>query len=77
MKVLIVSDTHGRREEIREIIQREKPVDLLIHLGDILGDGEYIQSLAECPLELVKGNSDRNTDLPGIKKLFWIIISFF
>ena len=69
MKVLIVSDTHGRREEIREIIQREKPVDLLTHLGDILGDGEYIQSLAECPLELVKGNSDRNTDLPRDKEI--------
>lgn len=69
MKVLIVSDTHGRREEIREIIQREKPVDLLIHLGDILGDEEYIQSLAECPMELVKGNSDRNMEIPRDKEI--------
>ena len=51
MKVLIVSDTHGHRKEIREIIEREKPIDLLIHLGDIQGDEEYIQSLAACPME--------------------------
>lgn len=64
MKVLIVSDTHGHRKEIREIIEREKPIDLLIHLGDIQGDEEYIQSLAACPMERVKGNSDRDTAIP-------------
>lgn len=69
MKLLIVSDTHGRREEITEIIQREKPVDLLIHLGDIRGDEEYIQSLAGCPMELVKGNSDRNMEIPREKEI--------
>ena len=74
MKVLIVSDTHGHRKEIREIIEREKPIDLLIHLGDIQGDEEYIQSLAACPMERVKGNSDRDTAIPGIRKSCWIII---
>lgn len=69
MKLLIVSDTHGKREEIREIIAREKPFDLLIHLGDVQGDEEYIESLAGCPMELVKGNSDRNMEIPREKEL--------
>ena len=30
----------------------------------IQGDEEYIQSLAACPMERVKGNSDRDTAIP-------------
>ena len=64
MKVLIVSDTHGRREEICEIIEKEKPFDLLFHLGDVQGDEDYIQGMAGCPMEQVKGNTDRNMEIP-------------
>ena len=33
MKVLIVSDTHGRHAGIEEAIEREYPFQKLIHLG--------------------------------------------
>lgn len=70
MKVLIVSDTHGRHSGIEEAVRREKPLDLLIHLGDAEGYEDYIQSLAECPIETVKGNMDMNVELPIDKEIF-------
>ena len=53
MKVLIVSDTHGRHAGIEEAIEREYPFQKLIHLGDAEGYEEYIAELAECPIEIV------------------------
>ena len=37
MKVLIVSDTHGRDENLEEAVYREAPFDYLIHCGDVEG----------------------------------------
>ena len=64
MKVLIVSDTHGRHYNLEEILEREKPLDLLIHLGDAEGAEDYIEVIAECPVEAVAGNNDFYTNLP-------------
>ena len=64
MKVLIVSDTHGRHDYLETIIEREKPLDLVIHLGDAEGAEYYIEGIAECPLEIVAGNNDFYTKLP-------------
>lgn len=64
MKVLIVSDTHGRDEKLEEAVRREAPVDMLIHCGDVEGRESYIQALAECPCCIVSGNNDFFSDLP-------------
>ena len=37
MRVLIVSDTHKKHENLKEIIQRVGKFDLMIHLGDAEG----------------------------------------
>lgn len=58
MKVLIVSDTHGRNDNLLSTIQKVSPIDLLIHLGDISGGEEYIKQIAPCPIEFVSGNND-------------------
>lgn len=65
MKILIVSDTHGKTEYLEAVLEQEKPLDLLIHLGDIEGDEDYIPVIAECPVEIVAGNNDFFSDLPG------------
>lgn len=65
MKVLIVSDTHGRRGELEEIIELEKPFQFLIHCGDVEGDEEYIRQTAGCDCAFVKGNNDFFSDLSG------------
>ena len=64
MKVLIVSDTHGRDDNLEEVIYREAPVDYLIHCGDVEGREIFIEALAECPCCIVAGNNDFFSDLP-------------
>lgn len=67
MKVLIVSDTHGRDHYLVKTLERVNPIDLLIHLGDFEGGEEYIKSIAPCPTELVSGNNDFFNGLPKDK----------
>ena len=64
MKILIVSDTHGRCERLEEALEREKPINALIHCGDVEGDEDYISVIAECPTYIVAGNNDFFSDLP-------------
>lgn len=58
MKVLIVSDTHSRHENLARALEREKPLDLMIHLGDAEGCEDIIREMAGCPLKIVAGNCD-------------------
>lgn len=58
MKVLIVSDTHSKHVNLRQVLKNEKPVDLMVHLGDAEGFESVIQEMGECPLEIVAGNCD-------------------
>ncbi len=64
MKVLIISDTHGKHENFLKVVEREAPIDLLIHCGDI-ETGEYtVSAAAECKTEMVLGNNDFFSGLP-------------
>ncbi|MGN0335793.1 MAG: metallophosphoesterase [Lachnospiraceae bacterium] len=63
MKVLLVSDTHGRDELLEEILDMEKP-DFFCHMGDVEGSEDYLRALVNCPLAIVRGNNDFYTDLP-------------
>ncbi len=63
MKVLVVSDTHGRIGRLQTIIEKVQPVDLLIHLGDFEGNKYYIESIIDCELEIVSGNNDIDPEL--------------
>ena len=42
MRILIVSDTHRRDENLKEVIRRTGPLDMLIHLGDAEGSEHAI-----------------------------------
>lgn len=64
MKVLIVSDTHGRDTKLEEAVAKEAPFDMLVHCGDVEGREFFIQALAECPCCIVAGNNDFFSDLP-------------
>lgn len=69
MKILIVSDTHGRCYYLERALQKVSPIDMLIHLGDLEGDATYIEAIADCPVEMVSGNNDYFTDIPREKFL--------
>lgn len=69
MKILIVSDTHGRHENLKQVLHHVDPIDLLIHLGDAEGCEEEITKLADCAVEIVAGNNDFFSMLPKEKEL--------
>lgn len=69
MKVLIVSDTHRKHENLEKVLEIEKNLDLFIHLGDIEGNEDYIEQIAGCPVEFVSGNNDFFSDLPREKEI--------
>lgn len=58
MKILIISDSHRKNENIEEVLNKEKPIDFLIHCGDAEGSENAIGAMAECPMEIVLGNND-------------------
>ena len=64
MKVLIVSDTHGKDENLEAAVYKEAPFDLLIHCGDVEGREIFTEALVDCPCCMVSGNNDFFTDLP-------------
>ena len=67
MKILIVSDTHRRDGNLREIIEKQSPFDMLIHLGDTEGSEAYFKEWVNndnCVIRVVRGNNDFFSDLP-------------
>lgn len=69
MKILIVSDTHGRHGNLDEVLEREGKIDMLLHLGDVEDDEHYIEAIAEYPVHMLAGNNDYFSYLPGEKEI--------
>ncbi len=64
MRVLIVSDTHGVHTNLESVIETQGPFDRMIHLGDSEVDVEILSQIANCPVDVVAGNMDRDPILP-------------
>ncbi len=63
MRILIVSDTHGQLREYNEVLKKTKPIDYLIHAGDVEEQESAVAGAAGCPSTIVRGNNDFLTDL--------------
>ncbi len=70
MKVLIISDTHRRDDRFLALIERIKPIDMLIHCGDTEGSEELYMAGVDCPVNIVAGNNDFFSDLPRERELW-------
>ena len=69
MQILVVSDTHGAYDVLRDIIRSHPDAALVIHCGD--GDNDVALYRKEFPddakrILMVRGNCDSNSDLPEI-----------
>ena len=64
MKILIVSDTHGKQELLKKVVAKENP-DSVIHCGDSEGYELEISMICGGKLDIVAGNCDWS-DLPGM-----------
>ncbi len=59
-KILIISDNHGYTHQLRDVIEREMPFDLFLHLGDgERSKSDYERMLPPLMASLyLKGNND-------------------
>lgn len=69
MKILIVSDTHKKEDNLYKIFRREKDFQAMIHLGDAEGrDEEITRELWKthplCAAKYIRGNCDDDLRLP-------------
>ena len=66
LRILIMSDSHGRNENVELAIAQVREeigeFQMLIHLGDV-GDARVIESLAGVPCYIVRGNTDYDAKL--------------
>ena len=68
MRVLIVSDTHRQNDNFLRVVERERPIDLVIHCGDSEGSEYLICESSGCPVHIVCGNNDFFSELPREKE---------
>ena len=70
MRVLIVSDTHGRHGGLDRALQEAGNIDMLIHLGDVEGGETYIDAVADCDKHIIRGNNDFFSELPREEEFY-------
>lgn len=67
MRVLIVSDTHGKHENLEKVLEIEDSFDRVFHLGDAQVTKQELESLTGCPVDVVAGNMDFRSEAPSEK----------
>ena len=54
MRILIVSDTHGRHDKFDKALEKAGKIDLMIHLGDIQDEEDYMEIASGCPVCMLR-----------------------
>ena len=65
MRILVISDSHGRNDDVKGVLEQVGEIDMLIHCGDVERGDQYIRDIAGCPVVIVAGNNDYYLDLPS------------
>ena len=66
MNILVFSDSHGRTDEMSEMIRKISP-DLILHLGDYDRDAEVLRkAFPHIPIRNVRGNCDVGSSAPEL-----------
>lgn len=70
MRVLIVSDTHGRHAALDRVLAEAGKIDMFIHLGDVEGGEEYMDAVLDCEKHILRGNNDFFSELPPEEEFY-------
>ncbi|MCR5654732.1 MAG: metallophosphoesterase [Lachnospiraceae bacterium] len=68
MRILVVSDTHGREENFYKVLEKEKDIDMVLHCGDFVGGAERMEEKCPVPFCAVTGNCDFSFAYPSEKE---------
>jgi uncharacterized protein len=63
-RIIVFSDTHGNRMEMRHALGRYDGIDAVVHLGDGLAEGEEVSREFGIPFLGVLGNEDGAAAFP-------------
>ncbi|MDO4746072.1 MAG: metallophosphoesterase [Bacillota bacterium] len=58
MKILVIGDTHGKLNKVRDILPKLTGIDLIAHTGDHYSDAVRLSEETGIPFVAVKGNCD-------------------
>ena len=65
MKILVMSDSHGRRDLVKKCIEQHPDVQAVFHLGDVTSDMKGMEeSFPAIRFYCVRGNCDFGSDVP-------------
>ncbi len=68
-KVLVLSDSHGDKRVLEQVLQKEADCDYVFHLGDYAEDARYLQRVCRAPLVFVRGNCDMGDTAEEIEQI--------
>lgn len=66
-RILVLSDSHGRDENVERAMKQAGRFDLMVHLGDVGYGYERIQASTPAAVIMVAGNNDFSIDLPAFR----------
>ena len=65
MKILVMSDSHGRRDLVKKCIRQHPDTEAVLFLGDVLIDIKGMEAVfTEKQFYCVSGNCDYGSDVP-------------
>lgn len=64
IRIMIVSDTHGKNMYLNQALEEVGTFDLLLHLGDLEGSEHFIEAFVKTKKEMISGNNDYRLDYP-------------
>jgi putative phosphoesterase len=59
MRIVVISDTHGNVDKAALILMTFPGIDLVVHLGDHIGDMWALAADLPCPVMGILGNEDK------------------
>ena len=70
MRIMIVSDTHGKHVNLDRAVKESGKIDVMIHLGDVEGGEYYIDTVVNCEKHILGGNNDFFSKLPSEEVIY-------
>jgi len=72
MKIVLMSDSHGYDENVRQVLAANQDADVFLHCGDLSSDDRLFPQLV-----CVQGNNDYYSDFPPERVLSYGGLHFF
>jgi hypothetical protein len=63
-QALVFSDSHGRLDNLLDVLKQYPSAEAVFFLGDVQGDASRLRNATPYPVYMVRGNCDYDMDIP-------------